>query len=111
MDRTDEFRAIVKRILMEVEAMLPSEGDVTTELVRDDSRGHYQLGQVGWDGKRRVDDIFLHVDVVDGKAWIQHDGTNLRLAEMLVKEGIPKECIVLAFHRPDLRVYTEYAVA
>src|SRR5438309_230342 len=111
MDRTDEFRVIVKRILQEIESMMPSEGQVQTELICDDAKGHYQLGQVGWEGERRVDDIYLHVDVSGGKVWVQHDGTNLRLAEMLVREGIPHDSIVLAFHPPDMRRYTEYATA
>jgi len=111
MDRTDEFRAIVKRILQEIEAMLPSEGKVRTELICDDGNGHYQLGQVGWEGERRVDDVYLHVDLYENKVWIQHDGTDLRLAEMLIREGIPRESIVLAFHRPDLRIYTDFAAA
>ena len=111
MDRTGEFRVIARRVFEEIEAMMPSEGDVHTELVCDDIHGHYQLGQVGWEGDRRVDDVYLHVDVYQGKVWVQHDGTSLRLAEMLVREGIPRDSIVLAFHRPDLRIYTDFAVA
>lgn len=111
MDRTDEFRLIVKRALREVETMMPGEGDVRTELILDDTAGHYQLGQVGWDGDRRVDDVYLHVDVYAGKVWIEHDGTNLRLADMLEREGIPRDCIVLAFHPPGMRQYTDFAQA
>src|SRR5258706_10363563 len=107
MDRADEYRMIVERIMREIEEMTPSEEKIRTELVIDHANGHYQLGQVGWDNDRRVDDIFLHVDVCDGKVWIQHDGTNLRLADMLMDEGIPRESIVLAFHRPELRKFTE----
>jgi hypothetical protein len=101
----------VKRVFTEIEGMTPTEGDIRTELISDDLHGHYQLGQVGWEGRRRVDDVYLHVDVYDGKVWIQHDGTNLRLAEWLMKEGVPRECIVLAFHPPELRKYTDFAVA
>ena len=53
--------------------MMPSEGELKTELICDDVSGHYQLGQVGWEGRRRIDDIYLHVDVTNGKVWIQHD--------------------------------------
>ena len=40
---------------------------------------------------------------------------NLRLPEEgiaahLLEAGIPKEDIVLAFHSPDMRPYTEFAV-
>lgn len=111
MDRTDELRVIVKRVLREIETMMPGEGGVRTELILDDAASHYQLGQVGWEGDRRVDDVYLHVDVYGGKVWIEHDGTNLRLADMLVGAGIPRDSIVLAFHPPDLRQYTDFATA
>ncbi len=110
MDRSAEFRMIVKRVFQAVERMTPSDGDVRTELVCDDALGHYQLGQVGWEKRRRIDNIFLHADVLDGKIWIQHDGTDLPLAALLMEEGVPKECIVLAFHLPQLRSYTDFAI-
>ena len=111
MDRTHEFRIIVRRVFEEVAEMMPSEADLRTELICDETTGHYQLGQVGWEGKRRIDDVYLHVDVLDDKVWIQHDGTNLRLADMLMREGVPKQNIVLAFHPADLRHYTDFAIA
>ena len=111
MDRDDTYRAIVKRVLQEVADITPSEETIRTEFVCDDTLGHYQIGQVGWENKRRVDEVFVHIDVLDGKVWLQHDGTNLRLAEDLVRAGIPKEDIVLAFHHPSRRQDTEFAVA
>src|SRR5689334_455924 len=109
MDRTDEYRSIVKQILQEVAEMTPSDENVRTELICDDAQGHYQLGQVGWEGNRRIDHVYLHIDVCDGKVWLQHDGTNLVIVDDLERAGIPKDHIVLAFHPPKLRAYTEYA--
>lgn len=111
MDRDDAYRTIVKRILQEVVDITPSDENIRTEFVCDEVLGHYQVSQVGWQGKRRVDDVFVHVDVLNGKVWLQHDGTNLRIAEDLVRAGIPKEAIVLAFHHPSRRPDTEFAVA
>ena len=111
MDRDNSYRAIVKCVLKEVANMTPSEASIRTEFVCDDALGHYQLGQVGWEGKRRVDEIFLHIDVIDGKVWLQHDGTDLRIAEDLLRTGIPREHIVLAFHHPSRRPDTEFAAA
>ena len=88
MDRTDEYRAIVKRLLQEVADMTPEE-NIRTEFVCDDALGHYQVGQVGWENKRRVDDVFLHIDVVDGKVWLQHDD-DLRIAEDLIALESPR---------------------
>jgi hypothetical protein len=39
----------------------------------------------------------------DGKIWIQHDGTEIGIANELVKLGVPKDDIVLAFHEPFVR--------
>ena len=111
MDRDERYRAIVKRLLQEVAEITPSDENIRTELVCDETLGHYQIGQVGWERRRRVDEVFIHIDVIEGKVWLQHDGTNLRLAEELVRAGIPKEHIVLAFHHPSRRPDTEYAVA
>ena len=111
MSAKDKYQKIVKRILREVAGMMPTDENVRTELIFDDAQGHYQLGQVGWEGKRRVDSVFLHVDVCDGKIWVQHDGTNLGIAEEMVRAGVPKDHIVLAFRHPSRRPDTEYAVA
>lgn len=111
MVNDDPYRTIVKRILQDVEDMTRSDETVQTECVCDEALGHYQVSQVGWEGKRRIDDLFLHIDVIEGKVWLQHDGTNLRIAEDLVRAGIPKEHIVLAFHHPDRRPDTNYVVA
>lgn len=111
MDRADRYRAIVKRIFQEVAAMIPSTEELRIELACDDTIGHYQLGEVGWKGEKRIEDTILHADVLTGKVWIQNDSTDLTLADLLEREGIPKQDIVLAFHPPDLRVYTDYAVA
>ena len=48
---------------------------------------------------------FIHVDVKrDGKVWIQHDGTDLRVAKRLVTEGVDQSDIVIGFHPPQSRV-------
>lgn len=41
--------------------------------------------------------------------WIQHDGIEHGIANDLLEAGIPPEHIVLAFHHPNERKYTEFA--
>jgi hypothetical protein len=53
----------------------------------------------------------LHLDIKDGKIWIQWNGTEDDIAAELVACGVPKHDIVLGFHTPLLRQYTEYAVS
>jgi hypothetical protein len=65
---------------------------------------------VGWD-KRRVHGCLVHVDLINGKFWIQRDGTEDGIATDLEAAGVPKQHIVLAWHRPEIRRDSGYAVA
>ena len=63
----------------------------------------------GWNGPYRIHGSVLHVDIRDGKVLIQYDGTEDGVAEELVKAGIPRDRIVLAFKPPEVRKFTDYA--
>nr|WP_228043418.1 XisI protein [Desmonostoc muscorum] len=52
----------------------------------------------------------LHLDIKNEKIWIQHDGTEGGIADELTNRGVPKQDIVLAFHSPFKRQFTEFAV-
>jgi hypothetical protein len=43
--------------------------------------------------------------------WIQRDGTEHGIATDLLDAGVPKEHIVLGFKPPEVRKYTDFAVA
>lgn len=66
---------------------------------------------VGWDGTQRVHAPLLHVDIMDGKLWIQHDGTEAGIASEFVAEGVPRASLVLAFKHPSRRKYGDPAAA
>lgn len=76
----------------------------------DSEHDHYQILLLGWEDLHRVYQCVLHVDVKDGKIWIQEDRTESGLANELVAIGVPKHDIVLAFHAPYKRQYTGFAV-
>jgi hypothetical protein len=52
----------------------------------------------------------LHLDIIDGKIWIQQDGTEIGTANELVELGVSKQDIVLGFDPPNLRQYTDFAM-
>ncbi len=52
----------------------------------------------------------LLLDIKNGKSWIQHDGTEVGIANQLVELGVPSQDIVLAFHEPEVRQFTDFAV-
>lgn len=110
MDQLSAYPDIVKRVLTEYSVFKPPYGDVDVELVSDDERGHYELLYTGWDGYRRVHGSVVHVDLKEGKVWIQHDGIEEGITDDLLAAGIPPEHIVLAFQHPEKRQYSGFAV-
>jgi hypothetical protein len=111
MDTLTGYREEIKRIFQEHAQHKPSYGDIEVELILDDACDHYELSYIGWDGYRRIHGSVLHVDIRDGKIWVQHDGTEEGIANRLMEVGIPPEQIVLAFQHPNKRKYTPFAVA
>jgi len=65
----------------------------------------------GWNRTYRIHGSVIHIDIRNGKIWIQYDGTEDGIAEELVKIGIPRDRIVLAFKPPEIRPHTDFAVA
>jgi hypothetical protein len=66
---------------------------------------------VGWQKVKRIHGCLIHIDIINGKVWIQRDGTEHGIANELVAAGIPKDQIVLGFYTPEVRQHTEFAVA
>lgn len=111
MDKLEQYRNYIEKILTEYSQYKPSYGDVELQLLFDREHDHYQLMSVGWDGEKRIHGIMLHIDIKNGKIWIQHNGTEKRIAQDLLELGVPKQDIVLAFHSPTRRKYTDFAVS
>lgn len=103
-------RDLIERIIREHARIPYSYGDIERQAVIDRTGDHYLLMIAGWD-KRRDHGCIIHVDIKDGKFWIQRDGTEYSVARELEDAGIPKDRIVLAFHPQKVRKHTGYAVA
>jgi hypothetical protein len=110
MDKLNRYREIVCRIIAEYASHKPVNGNIASEAVIDRDHDHYQVMQVGWEKTRRVHGCVIHLDIIDGKIWIQHDGTNRPVADELLAADIPPQDIVLGFHPASLRHHTEFAV-
>src|ERR1700678_3479170 len=54
MDRTEQYRLIVQRLIEEYATYKPSHGQIETEAIMDRDRDHYEVMHVGWDRARRV---------------------------------------------------------
>jgi hypothetical protein len=111
MDKITTYRQLIKDILAEDAQYKPSHGEIEPLLVFDDEHDSYQLMYVGWDGYRRVHTAIIHIRLHNNKIWIEQDGTEEGVANTLLGAGVPKEDIVLAFHSPAKRPFTEFAIA
>lgn len=108
MDKIATYRQYIQEILTE-HSKLVWDKRITAETIFDLKSDRYQLIYVGWKGSHRVYGIVLHVDIIDGKIWVQQDGTEAGIANKLVDRGVDKQQIVLAFNSPTLRQYTDFA--
>jgi hypothetical protein len=108
MDKLARYREIIRGVLNDYATWKPSSPQVTSEIIFDPALDHFELKYLGWDGHRRVHSCVFHLDIIDGKIWVQHDGTNRPVAEELVRAGVPKEDIVLAEKPADVRPFTGY---
>jgi hypothetical protein len=105
LNKLNNYRIIIKEILKQYASYQPSYGDIEIQTVFDSENDHYQVIAVGWDGKQRIYGCSLHLDLKEGKIWIQVNNTKL------VNRGISKQDIVIGFHTTYLRQFSGYALA
>lgn len=103
------YRELVQSILKS-HSIHHSNDDTEIQLIFDTTHDHYQMLHLGWEELRRVYGCIIHVDIKDGKIWIQRDGTEVGVANELVAAGVPKQNIILGFQAPYKRKFTEFAV-
>jgi hypothetical protein len=98
MDALNAYRSAVLNVLAEWKEFLQSGPEFYLDLVVDPVRDRYLLVEIGWDKGYRIYAPLIHIDIMGGKVWIQHDGTEHGVARELAAAGIPKEDIILGFH-------------
>ncbi len=110
MDKLTLYRQHIQSILTHHCQLDPVSKDMETYTVFDIQGDHYQVISVGWENGFRMYGCLIHVDIKDEKIWIQYDGTEYAVANELIDRGVPKQDIVLAYHAPYARRYTEFAL-
>src|SRR6266571_3148954 len=109
MASVNDYSDVVEQVLSAYAKIPYAHGDLTCEAIFDRPRGRFVLMTLGWDDDERVHHPLVHIDVIDGKLWIQADNTEHGVAPELVQAGVPKADIVLAFQPLDVRQHTDYA--
>ncbi len=110
MDTQIKYQQLIKDILVGHTEYRSKGSDIASQVLFDDERGRYLILDIGWSDKDYWHITPIHLDLINGKIWIQYDDTEEGVATDLLKAGVPKEDIVLGFHHPKVRPYTEFTV-
>jgi XisI protein len=112
MDKITKYRDIIRGLLEESSGIKPANlPEVENQLLFDEKRDRYQLLRLGFENRRRVYYCVFHLELKNGKIWVQEDATDAPIVYRLEAAGVPKEDIVLGFHAPYKRTIAGYASA
>jgi hypothetical protein len=111
MDYLNTYRQIIRSILKPYADINYANVNVKNRVAFDRETDQYIVLSEGWDHQRHLHSVLLHIEIINGKVWVQYDGTEDGITDELLKAGIPKEDIVLGFHEPDVRPHTGFAIA
>ena len=111
MDTLDAYRSLIRKILTEHANLRYANSPAQKITVFDSESDRYLVMVVGRENKKLVHGCLVHVDIINGKIWIQRDGTENGIANELAEAGVPKQDIVLGFKSAELRKHTEFATA
>ena len=108
-----KYREIVKETLAQYAGGGYVNGDIEDEVVFDEKNDRYLVMSVGWRHRPpgRVHDCVVHVDIIDGKLWVQGDNADVGLVRELEEAGVPRSDIVLGFRAPECHKSADYAAA
>ena len=109
MDRLNDYRQIIRRIIGEYLEYIPAEKDVDTIGIIDEKGENFILLEVGWRYPKHVHRAFFHIRIKDDKIWIEEDWTHEGIATELIKAGVPPDMIVLGWQPPEMRPYVDLA--
>jgi XisI protein len=110
MDRLNHYRQSISEFLNKYINVWQEEG-IETQLIIDSVRDHYLLLKIGWEGNKRINYAVFQFDIKDEKIWIQENNTDIEIDKDLEEMGISKKEIVVGFHHPAMREYSDYATA
>jgi hypothetical protein len=88
------YAEILTKVMRDEEQFQPSFVPVKIAPVCDPASGQFLLVAVGWEGRRRVDSIIFHAQLIDGQVVIETDMTEEGLKQTLIEAGIRQEDIL-----------------
>ncbi|NEO83561.1 MAG: XisI protein [Spirulina sp. SIO3F2] len=110
LTRIDQYRQALLHILNEYCDILNRNSDTKTQLIINSDQTRYVMIDEGWQGIKRIHALIFDAEMRHHQIWLHHDGLDHGITDELVAAGVPKDCIVLAFHPPHIRPHTGYGV-
>ena len=110
MDKLNKLTEAVEKALLKYTEPPFAEEKIETEVAFDRERNRFLLVEVGWENNTRVHHTIAHLDIINGKVWIQLDKTPNGIANDLIDNGLSKGEIVLGFRSETLRKMSEFAL-
>ena len=111
MDRVEFYKSLVRKVICDYAAQIPELKGVDQKIIFQEELGYYALLHNGWHEEDRVYGNIIHLEVKNGKIYIQHDGTEDGITDFFLDNGVPSKEIVIQRHPPDCRHLTEFAVS
>ncbi len=107
MDKVTKYQSIIMETISRY-AHVRTSALLSYQTIYDRDNHHYLLYAVGWQKDKRVHGCIIHIDIIKEKIWIQHNGTDVKIAEEMITKGVLREDIILAFYHPENWEYTNY---
>jgi hypothetical protein len=98
MDRVNRYRQIVQEFLSEF-----AQNDSNAQLIFDQTHDRYLVLHNEWREDYRIYGCAIHLDIIEGQIWIQHNSTEIYLDQELINRGVLAQDIVLGFRSPSIR--------
>ncbi|NET10140.1 MAG: XisI protein [Symploca sp. SIO2B6] len=113
MDRLNElkqYRQAIQTFLQDYVASRNIHAETDIDLICDQERDRYLVLDIGWNGTQRIHHCIFHFDIKDDKVWIQENNTDIEVDQELEEMGISRKDMVVGFHHPSMREYSDFAV-
>ena len=112
MDRVKYFQECILEVLEPyAKTKIAYPKGLENTLIVDKENYHYQIVTKGWDGHKPIFNVPIHIDIINNKIWVQRNMADVDLDNFFWSKGILKSEIVLGFLHPEMREYSDFAVA
>jgi XisI protein len=106
-----DYGKLLREILSEKVNIVKPSSKLAEILVADDENGVYAWQAFGWADNERQSYQRFFARIKDNKIHIEEDWTEEGIGTILLERGVSPKDIVIEFHPPEMRQYTEFAIS